>query len=172
MVYLQEPGKTAKSPSFRVHSSKLAGKGLQCLIDQSVKVPRSSSSSVRSNSSRDKQSDLFELYLPAPPGASKKHSMKHYLDTRNVFASIYNIPLTGKTLGGSLVGLLQRMNLLRPAEGPTNRINLMSYMEYQGYLDFRECDDHALAALHVAEAFEIEQLWIDAFAHCVGMHHK
>ena len=64
------------------------------------------------------------------------------------------------------------MNFLRSMEEATNQIDLMSYMEYQRYLDFRECADHALATLHFAEAFEIEHLWIDAFTHCVGMHHK
>jgi hypothetical protein len=98
--------------------------------------------------------------------------MNHHLDTRNLFAWIYNIPLTGKALGRSLVGLLKRLNLLRPREETTNQMDVMSYMEHQDYLDFRECADHALAALHFAEAFEIEHLWIDAFAHCVGMHHK
>jgi hypothetical protein len=98
--------------------------------------------------------------------------MNYHLDTRNLFAWIYNIPLTGKTLGRSLVGLLHRINLLRPREKTANQLDLMSYMEHQQYLDFRECADHAIAALHFAETLEIEHLWIDAFAHCVGMHHR
>jgi hypothetical protein len=172
IVYLREPGKTAKSPSFRVHSSQLAVKGLQCLIDRSVKVPLPSTNSVRSHNGREKRSDVLELYLPAPSGVGKKETMNHHLDTRNLFAWIYNISLTGKALGRSLVGLLQRINLLRPREEATNQIDVMSYMEYQGYLDFRECADHALAVLHFAETFEIEHVWIDAFAHSVGMHQK
>ena len=64
------------------------------------------------------------------------------------------------------------MNSLRSTDDATNQLDVMSYMEYQRYLDLRECADHALAALHFAETFEIEHLWIDAFAHCVGMHHK
>lgn len=130
------------------------------------------SNSMRSRSGREKQSDVFELYLPAPPGASKKDSMNHHLDTRNLFAWIYNVPLTGKTLGGSLVGLSHRINLLRPRDETANQLDLTSYMEHQHYLDFRECADHALAVLHFAETFEIEHLWIDAFAHCVGMHDR
>jgi hypothetical protein len=171
IVHLREPGKTTKSPSFRVHSSQLAGKGLQCLVDRSVKVPLSSKDSARPHG-RGKRADILELYLPAPPGVSKKETMNHHLDTRNLFAWIYNIPLTGKALGKSLVGLLQRISLLRPREEATNQIDVMSYMEYQRYLDFGECADHALAALHFAEIFEIEHVWIDAFAHCVGMHQK
>ena len=98
--------------------------------------------------------------------------MNHHIHTRNLFAWTYNIPLIGKTLGASLVGLLQRMNSLRSTEEAINQRDLMSFVEYQRYLDFRECADHALAALYFAEIFEIEHLWIDAFAHCVGMHHK
>jgi hypothetical protein len=98
--------------------------------------------------------------------------MNHHLDTRNLLAWIYNVPLTGKTLGGSLVGLSRRINLLRPREETANQLDLMSYMEHQYYLDFRECADHALAVLHFAETFRIKHLWIDAFAHCVGMHDR
>jgi hypothetical protein len=127
---------------------------------------------MRSRSGREKRSDVFKLYLPAPPGASKKDSMNHHLDTRNLFAWIYDVPLTGKALGGSLVGLSHRINLLRPREETANQRDLMSYMEHQHYLDFRECVDHALAVLHFAETFKIEHLWIDAFAHCVGMHER
>ena len=64
------------------------------------------------------------------------------------------------------------MNFLRPTAEATSQIDLVSYMEYQRYLDFRECADHALAALHLTETFEIEHLCIGAFAHCVGMHYK
>jgi hypothetical protein len=137
-----------------------------------VKVPQSSTNSLRSHSSREGRYDALELYLPAPTGISKKDTMIYHLNTRNLFAWVYNIPLTGKALGQSLVGLLQRINILLPREETANQVSVMSYMEHQYYLDFRECADHALAALHFAEVFEIEHLWIDAFAHCVGMYHK
>lgn len=48
---------------------------------------------------------------------------------------------------------------------------MVAYLDRRGYSDFRECVDHALAALLVAETYEIEPLWVDAFAHAVGMHH-
>ena len=38
-------------------------------------------------------------------------------------------------------------------------------------MDFRECVDHALAALHLAESFQMEFLWVNAFSHSVGMNH-
>lgn len=49
---------------------------------------------------------------------------------------------------------------------------IISFAESQRYLDFRECVDHALAALIVAEYLEQEDLWVDAFVHAVGMSHR
>lgn len=109
--------------------------------------------------------------MPAPKEASKTDSIFQHLNTRNLFAWVYDIPLTGRNLGKAIVGLLQQINLLRPGDEENNQREVIAYLESQGYLDFRECADHALATLHFAESFEIEYLWIDAFAHCVGLHH-
>ena len=87
-------------------------------------------------------------------------------------AWLYNLPLVGKTLGSSIVGLLSRLDEYRPLGGVKNQADLIAYLELQGYLDFRECSDHALATLYVAESCRIEKLWIDAFSHCVGLNHS
>lgn len=113
---------------------------------------------------------VHALYLPAPAEASKNEAIFHHSNTRNLFAWLYDIPLTGRKLGRAQVGLLQRINSLLPDQEQHNQREVISYLETQGYLDFRECADHALAALHFAESFEVEHLWIDAFAHCVGLH--
>ena len=81
------------------------------------------------------------------------------------------MPLAGKALGKAVVGVLERINVYRPGHEAQNRLDIVSYVELQRYLDFRECADHALAALHFAESFEMEDLWVDAFAHCVGLNH-
>jgi len=60
----------------------------------------------------------------------------------------------------------------RPDYSSQNTLEVVSYAENQRYLDFRECVDHALAALYLAEELEIEDLWVDAFAHCVGLSHR
>lgn len=39
-----------------------------------------------------------------------------------------------------------------------------------GYMDFSHSPDYALAGLQVADQFHLEDLWIDSFSHCVGMH--
>jgi len=46
----------------------------------------------------------------------------------------------------------------------------MSYLEDMGYLDFAHSPDYALAALYYAEHYELHDLWVDAFVHCVGMN--
>lgn len=51
-------------------------------------------------------------------------------------------------------------------------MEVIVYAESQKYLDFRECVDHALAILHFAEHLQLDSLWIDAFAHCVGLSHR
>lgn len=53
--------------------------------------------------------------------------------------------------------------------GVDNKGDLLSYLDEEGYLDTRHQPNHALAILHVAENFKLRDLYIDAFAHCVGM---
>lgn len=60
------------------------------------------------------------------------------------------------------------MNVYR-ADQNRNEEDVLTYMDGQGYTDFRECADHALAVLQFAEHFQIDELWADAFAHCTGM---
>ncbi|KAJ4374006.1 hypothetical protein N0V83_002745 [Neocucurbitaria cava] len=46
----------------------------------------------------------------------------------------------------------------------------MDYAENQGYRDLLECTDYALANLYYGERYKLREVWIDAFAHCVGMN--
>ena len=111
-----------------------------------------------------------ELYLPAPIDANEDATARHQLAIRNFFAWLYDRPLTGKTLGGSLVDVINRAHMYRPNDGGLNNRAMLAYLNSRGYLDFRECVDHALAALRLAESCQMEALWVDAFSHCVGMH--
>ncbi len=77
--------------------------------------------------------------------------------------------MVGSRLGESLVALLDRMNIYRP-DKLQNREDLLDYLDSQKYSDLRECPDHSLAILQLAEKYEIRDLWIDAFAHCTGMN--
>jgi len=70
------------------------------------------------------------------------------------------------------VALKGRIDVYRQEDGSQNKLEVVSYAENQRYLDFRECVDHALAALYMAEHLQIEDLWVDSFAHCVGLSHR
>jgi hypothetical protein len=53
--------------------------------------------------------------------------------------------------------------------GEDNIADLRDYLEEEGYLQMREQANHALAILHLAEFFQLRDLYIGAFAHCTGM---
>ena len=81
---------------------------------------------------------------------------------------MYNVPLVGDRLGEALMALRDRMNVFRSSK-TENREDLLAYLDGQAYTDFRECSDHSLAILHYAEQSRTQDLWTDAFVHCVGM---
>jgi hypothetical protein len=112
------------------------------------------------------------LYLSAPRGIDLETTIDHHLGVRNFFAWLYNVPLAGRTLGKSLSDLKDHLDLYRPSKEPQNQADVVTFADFQRYLDFRECVDHALAAMRFAEKCQIEDLWIDAFAHCVGMGNR
>lgn len=131
----------------------------------------SSSLSDSGYSSVSSADTTFELYVPAPEQASREDAFRWHLATRNFFAWASDKPLVGATLGKTLIELLQRMCLFR-LEGADNVQALLAYAERLGYLDFRDCPDYALAFLNFAEHYHLRDLWIDAFAHCVGMNER
>lgn len=77
----------------------------------------------------------------------------------------------GNHLGGALVGLLNSLNEFR-SEGEDNLQAIIDYMDEEGYADMSNQPDHALAIFFFAEHFQFKDLWIDAFAHCVGMNER
>lgn len=111
----------------------------------------------------------YELYIPAPEDAKREDAFQWHITTRNYFAFISGRPLVGSHLGKSLVDLQERLHLFRVGDHD-NQSDLVAYMEDMGYLDFVDCPDHALAVLFYAEHYQMRDLWIDAFTHCVGMN--
>ena len=61
------------------------------------------------------------------------------------------------------------MDLYRP-DREENEDDFLVYIDNQGYSDFRDCPDHALAVLQYAERYRYAELWTDAFCHCAGMN--
>lgn len=76
--------------------------------------------------------------------------------------------MVGDQLGNALIALVHSMEEFREP-GVDNLQDLYNYLDEEGYLDMRDQPDHALAILHLAEAFKIRALYLHAFAHCVGM---
>ena len=67
-----------------------------------------------------------------------------------------------------MIDLYTRLNELR-YDQDQNLDDILAYIDNEGYTDFRECPDHALAVLQFAETLQERELWTDAFVHCVGM---
>lgn len=116
-------------------------------------------------------SGKLELYIPAPSTAEREQAFLYHSATRNLFAWIFGKPLVGSHLGGALVGLLNSMDEFR-SDGEDNIQAIVDYMDEEGYADMRNSPDHALAVLFFAEHFHFKDMFIDAFAHCTGMHDR
>ena len=175
LVYLREPGQSSRGPAFKIHSARLRAQGFHSLLQRCVSRTKlhTSPNCVMSNCSGCKNhAPSHELYIPAPPRSGLDATFDYHITTRNLFAWLYDLPLAGRALGQSLVDLKLRLDTYRPEHEVKNGTEITSYAEAQQYLDFRECVDHALAALRWAEVLRLEDLWIDAFAHCVGLSHR
>ena len=108
------------------------------------------------------------MYIPTPKLLSREDALQYHLTTRNFFAWMVDQPLVGRRLGDALIDLYERINEFR-LERELNEDDFLAYIDSQGYTDFRECCDHALAVLRFAEKYQLRELWTDAFVHCAGM---
>lgn len=71
-------------------------------------------------------------------------------------------------LGETLVELFGSMRELRRSDAD-NVVDIIDFMEEQGYMDMRNNPYTAISVLHLAESFRLRGMYIDAFTHCVGM---
>lgn len=76
--------------------------------------------------------------------------------------------MVGEHLGIALIELLNIMREFR-SDDVDNVADLQAYLIEEGYLNLRAQPTHSLAVLHLAEEFQLRDLYIDAFAHCCGM---
>jgi hypothetical protein len=173
-VYLREPGQSSRGPAFKIHTKRLRAQGFSSLVRRCVPQTKLhlSTQCLISNCPGCDHGTSYELYIPAPSRAGLDTTFEHHITTRNFFAWLYGLPLTGRALGKSIVDLKLRIDTYRPGKEDANATEVIQFAEAQKYLDFRECVDHALAALRLAEALRVTDLWVDAFAHCVGMSHR
>jgi len=117
---------------------------------------------------RNRGSDLVDLYIPGPDNASREECFNWHVTTRNFFAYVLGKPLVGLHMGQAFVDLQERMRIFR-SEHVNNQQDFLDYAENQGYRDLVECTDYALASLFYAEHYRLREVWVDAFAHAVGM---
>jgi hypothetical protein len=117
----------------------------------------------------NQDSSTIQLFIPAPDETSREDSFNWHITTRNLFAFLLGKPLVGEHMGQAFVHLQERLMLYRPGH-LSNHQDFLDYAENQGYRDLVECTDYALASLYYAEHFKLRDVWIDAFAHCVGMN--
>ncbi|OBT40854.1 hypothetical protein VE00_09533 [Pseudogymnoascus sp. WSF 3629] len=178
LVHLYARDSTASSmwgPAFLIPLEFLVGLDCIPLLERFLAgstgpyLPSSRREFAKGRSSKEYTSGRYDLYIPPPPTAEGEQKLLCRTATRNFFAWICGKPLVGESLGQALVGLLNSMSEYRGLN-VDNVEDILDYMEEGGYADFGGSPVHTLATLHFAEHFQFEHLYIDAFAHAVGMH--
>lgn len=167
LVHLYAKGHSRRGPSFSVQLKKInemrCGRMFTlCFADE---TPDSVAQKTLDSSK------AYEIFIPAPDHAMREEAFAWHITTRNFFAFVFGKPLVGAHLGKALVDLQRRLQMFR-SEEVHNYDDMVSYLEKIGYLNFDHNVDHALAILYFAEHYKYHDLWIDAFAHCVGMNDK
>lgn len=175
-VYLHSNGASRRGPSFCIPYRILRQKKCSAILNhcEAQMTPTTGSNpqqlrrmpSSLGNSKRG--SSTVQLFFPAPEALSREESFRWHISTRNFFAFLLGKPLVGEHMGQTYVELQERLRLFRPEAN--NDLDFLDYAENQGYRDLVECTDYALAILFYAEHYKHREIWIDAFAHCVGMN--
>lgn len=147
----------------------------ECLYKSAALSPASSDddnsdSGYCGSINSDRLSQPCELYVPAPDHLTRQEATLYHIGTRNYFAFLLSKPVVGESLGRALAQLAQRIEEWQPEA--VSSTALLDYCQEQGYLDFAENVDYALASLYLAEQARINSIWLDAFAHCVGMQDR
>lgn len=175
-VHLYGQGQSRRGPAFKVPFSDLLAADCFPLIEKFIARDTPDSPSFEGDAS---PSDLefwsdanptarVELFIPAPEGSDRDQALSYHLATRNLFAWVFRRSVVGENLGDALVTLLNSMHEFRSADAD-NVDDLMNYCDEEGYFDLCNQPSHSLAILNLAESFRLRDLYVDAFAHCVGM---
>ncbi|KAI1143945.1 hypothetical protein F5Y05DRAFT_11630 [Hypoxylon sp. FL0543] len=168
-IHLYGQGQSRRGPALKVPFSGLLEANCYPFIDRFMgQTLRSSAVHVQDGNADPARRSRIELFIPAPPWSDKRQSYEYHLATRNFIAYVFRRSVVGENLGDSLITLMHSMHEFR-TEDVDNTQDLMSYLDEEGYLNFRNQPTHALAILHLAEVFQLRELYINAFAHCCGM---
>lgn len=164
-VYLFAKGRSRRGPSFQIPSQVLYDASCTPLISR-LSPEGDSDSGYSSGSS---VGGRLDLYIPVPDHLDRLESLLWHIATRNFFAWLLCKPIVGDCLGQSIVRLLERMTTFRD-KSVSNLDDLLTYLDRVGYSHFTSHADHALAMLYFSERTRAENIWRNAFVHCVGMN--
>ncbi|KAI1755501.1 hypothetical protein F4782DRAFT_407228 [Xylaria castorea] len=174
-VHLHDRGQSRRGPAFKVPYSALLEAKFQPLIDKFMPRARFKPTQMNAYDCSEARSHhesptgaRIELFIPAPVELDKRHSYNYHLATRNLFAFIFRRSMVGECLGSTLITLMHSLQQFRTPDA-NNIQDLISYMDEEGYLDLNGQPTYASAMLLLGEAFQLRDLYIDAFAHCCGM---
>ncbi|KAB5569973.1 hypothetical protein GE09DRAFT_692196 [Coniochaeta sp. 2T2.1] len=170
-VHLYGKGQSRRGPAFRVPLSTLLEANCHPLLNRYLarNVPGLRSPyPARDSCNGSDMEGRVDLYISPPPMADRKQLLNFYLSVRNLFAWICRRSLVGEHLGSALIALKYSMQEYR-SPGTDNVEDILSYCEDEGYLDLGNQPIHALAMVHLAEHYQLRDLYINAFAHCAGM---
>ncbi|KAK7566547.1 hypothetical protein IWX47DRAFT_854568 [Phyllosticta citricarpa] len=171
-VHLYAKGQSRRGPSFCVPMSELqrAKCGNLFTLCFAQKVPKEDVPLGQLAALESPPDSMYELYMPAPEDTTKEEAFEWHMANRNFFAFIFRKPLVGSHLGTALINLQERLHLFRTPGSSSNHEALMTYAKDMGYMTFTDRPDNALAMIFYAEHYQLKILWIDAYAHCVGMN--
>jgi hypothetical protein len=176
-IHLHARGISRRGPSFCIPFRVLRQKKCNAMLNQCDAQIESASGTTSQDLRRmpsslinpNQQPNTVQLFIPAPEDISREDSFKWHITTRNFLAFLLGKPLVGEHMGQAFVDLQERLHLFRPSHA-NNHQDFLEYADNQGYRDLVECTDYALASLFYAEHYKLRDVWVDAFAHCVGMN--
>jgi hypothetical protein len=174
LIHLYPKGHSHLGPAFKVPMHQMLAAQCHPLIERFY-IPLDDASMATWTEEQFwdniKRQKVVELYIPPPPGSDATGSLSYHLATRNFLAWVFRQSLVGDDLGSAMVNLMHSMAEFRSL-GAENVQDLLNYLEEQGYLEMADHPDYALAVLRLAETFQFEGLYIQAYAHCVGMNDR
>lgn len=175
LVHFYAPGSSRRGASLKMPLSKLQQTGShyllrECLYKPSLSIEDddTSDSGYAGSNSSERDGQCWELYVSAPVELSRQEAFMYHVGTRNYFAYLLNKPIVGESFGTALSDLWTRIQSWQPKN--TSIEPFRSFCQEQGYLSFAGNLEYASAALFWSEQAHVKDIWIDAFAHCVGMY--
>lgn len=175
LVYFYTEKTSQRGASLRLPFEAIQKLGCTYLLERCLRTRKtydngySERAYTRLRNDSDPQTITHELYIAAPTGVTREQAFAYHLTTRNLLAYAVGAPLVGEKLSIALIDLWRRIQLWKLT---IRAADFTSYLEKQGYLDFTENTEHALACLKFTEEARLRDIWIDSFVHCVGMHSR